>query len=145
MREQILRKHTLNPDQIARGETVILTNCNRTPRNIQSEYCFVTTPDDMNMRRAMVIWVNSHTQSANPQYGWHEVSLPQKPKRLGYKDHELDIRHYFGAVVSVVVLRPPPSMLTLSSWPWKIKAAPDTLPRAGSVILGGTAAVPVST
>src|ERR1700691_747339 len=55
------------------------------------------------------------------------------------------ILHHFWVVVSVVVLLPPPSMLTLSSRLWKIKAAPVTLPRAGSVMRGGAAAVPVST
>ena len=50
-----------------------------------------------------------------------------------------------GAVVSVVVSRPPPSILTLSSRLWKIKASPLTLPCSGSVIFGGVEAVPVST
>jgi hypothetical protein len=53
--------------------------------------------------------------------------------------------HHFGAVVCVLVFCPPPSTLTLSSRPWKIKASPETVPRAGSDIFGGTAAVPVST
>src|SRR5215469_9118615 len=52
---------------------------------------------------------------------------------------------YFGAVVVVVVLRPSPSILTLSSRLLKIKACPVTLPFAGSNNCGGAAAVPVST
>src|ERR1039458_4154727 len=54
-------------------------------------------------------------------------------------------RRHFGAVVSVVVLRPPPSTVTLLSRLWKINASPVTVPCAGSFIFGGTAAVPVST
>src|SRR5579875_1493745 len=52
---------------------------------------------------------------------------------------------YLGAVVCVVVCRLPPSILTLSSRVWKIKAWPVTEPRWGSVICGGADGVPVST
>ena len=68
---------------------------------------------------------------------------------LGYQCFHLVLSalspFHLGAVVSVVVLRPPPSTLTLSSPPSKIKASPVALPRTGSLILGGTEAVPVST
>src|SRR6202044_1992039 len=50
-----------------------------------------------------------------------------------------------GAVVSVIVSRPPPSILTLSSRLWKIKAAPVTFPCVASLMRGGAPAVPVST
>src|SRR5579863_55881 len=50
-----------------------------------------------------------------------------------------------GAVVSVWVSRPPPSILTLSSRLSKIKASPVTVPRSGSDNLGGAPALPVST
>jgi hypothetical protein len=31
--------------------------------------------DDVYMSRAMVVWVNGHPQSANPQNGWHKLIL----------------------------------------------------------------------
>jgi hypothetical protein len=65
----------LNADQITRGEAVVLPNGDKTRRIIQSEDSLVTVPDDVYMSRAMVIWVNGHSQSANPQNGWHELIL----------------------------------------------------------------------
>src|SRR5580692_2838600 len=89
------------------------------------------------MSRTMVIWVDGHSQGANPQNGWHHSSY-HKPKRLG-----ICVALHLGAVVSVFVVLP--CTLTLSSRLWKIKASPVTFPRAGSVIRGGAAAVPVNT
>jgi hypothetical protein len=66
-----------NTDQFACGETVVLPQCNRTRSTIQSEYGFVTVPNDVYMSWTMIIWVNSHAQSANPQNGWHELILSQ--------------------------------------------------------------------
>src|SRR3954469_10208568 len=53
--------------------------------------------------------------------------------------------HYFGAFVIVVVFWPSPSTLTLSLRLLKIKACPVTVPCAGSINRGGSAAVPVNT
>jgi hypothetical protein len=72
---QILLKHILNAGQIACREAVVLPQSNRIRRIIQSKDSLMTLPDDMHMRRAMIIWVNSHPQGANPQNGWHELIL----------------------------------------------------------------------
>jgi hypothetical protein len=74
-RYQILLKHTLNADQIARGKAVVLPDGDRARRIIQSEDSLMAVSDDVHMSRPVVIWVNCYPQSANPQNGWHELIL----------------------------------------------------------------------
>jgi hypothetical protein len=59
----------------SRGKAVILPQCNRTRRVIQGEYGFVTVPNYVYMCWTVVVWVDCHSQCANPQNGWHELIL----------------------------------------------------------------------
>jgi hypothetical protein len=78
----VIQQLCLNVAQLVICKTEICPQTHWASRTIQVENGAVSLPDDVYMSRTMVIGVNGHPQSANPQNGWHELSY-HKPKRLG--------------------------------------------------------------
>jgi hypothetical protein len=74
-RRQIDEEYALNPGQLTVGKPIVLPQRKRARWTIQFKDRFVAIPDDMHMSRAVVIWINRHPQSANPQNGWHRFIL----------------------------------------------------------------------
>jgi hypothetical protein len=72
---QVFENRALDAGQVAGWKPVVLPERNGTRRAIQLEDSFVPVSNDVYMCRTMVIWVNGHPQSANPQNGWQEAII----------------------------------------------------------------------
>jgi hypothetical protein len=53
------------------SEAVVLAQRNAANRNVQYEHRFIPLPDNVRMRRSVIVRVNANPERANPQNGWH--------------------------------------------------------------------------
>jgi hypothetical protein len=72
----VIQQLHLNLAQFASRKTEICAQTQRASRTIQIENGAVTLPDDVNMRRPMIIGVDYDAQTPQSQHGWHERSVP---------------------------------------------------------------------
>jgi hypothetical protein len=62
----------LNVAQLAVSKTEIHAQAQRASRTIQIENGAVPLPDNVNVRRQMIVWVDNHSRTPQSQDGWHE-------------------------------------------------------------------------
>jgi hypothetical protein len=74
-RFKVLNKGARNCGQISAGEAVVLAKSDRSYRNVQLEDGFVPLPNDVNVGWAVVVRIDDDPERANPQNGWHGVSV----------------------------------------------------------------------
>src|SRR5271169_1646352 len=81
---QVLDKRDDNSCQIAPAEAVVLAQGNRTDGSVQFKDSFVSLPDDMNVRRTVVIGVYDDPQVANPENGRHTPRAYHKTQAIRF-------------------------------------------------------------
>ena len=68
---QVQNKSALDLRNFAPREAVILAMRDATLRTIKLKNRFVSLPNHVHMRRAVIVRVDYDPQPANPQNGWH--------------------------------------------------------------------------
>src|SRR5713226_1588586 len=74
--ERPLRR-SLDPVHLMQAEPVVLAELWRPAWAIQKEHRFAVRSSDVNMRRAMIVWINDHAQAIEPMNGRHRLNVSE--------------------------------------------------------------------
>jgi hypothetical protein len=77
--DQMLSHLPLNRLQFVQGETIVLAQRHRTVRAIQEEQGLASIPDDVNVRRPMMVRVNDKPQLTDPKSSRHRDKYSRNP------------------------------------------------------------------
>jgi hypothetical protein len=72
----VVQQLYLNVAQLAVSKTEIHAQAQRASRTIQVENGAVPLPDNVNVRRPMIVWVDNDSRAPQSQDGRHERSVP---------------------------------------------------------------------
>jgi hypothetical protein len=68
---QMVAKFTADAPQFLLGKTIVLAQLRRSVRAVEIEHRFAPVPQNMDMRRPVVIRVDHHPQPEDGQYSGH--------------------------------------------------------------------------